>query len=202
MGLLRESVVLSNLISMSEEQKKGPQSTQAQYPDLEPARTDELFTQVCDQLRMAAERLLHGQPVGHTLQPTALVNETYLKLFRNKDANWSSKDHLIAVAGAAMRQILIDHARSKQARKRKATGSRLPLDDLVLSYEANGLDLLGLDEALCELSEFDPQMALVVEQRCFLGLELPEIAKHQDISLRTLQRKWAATSAWLSSRLS
>lgn len=153
------------------------------------------------ELRKCAERMMQGQPNGHTLQPTALVNEAYLKLFSKDDPLFTDRRHLMATAAKAMRQILIDHARRKGSGKRQPDGERLALDSVVLGYENHGLDLLAIDEALSGLVKIDEDMARVAELRIFAGLPFEEIAVLEGIPLRTLQRKWSVVRAWMIAKM-
>ncbi|MCA8980881.1 MAG: sigma-70 family RNA polymerase sigma factor [Planctomycetes bacterium] len=162
---------------------------------------DELIALIQPELRKCADRLMRHQPNGHTLQPTALVNEAYLKLFGTDDPHFTDRRHLMATAATAMRQILIDHARRRNSNKRSADGDRIALESVALSYEGNGVDVLAMDEALSSLTEFDPQMARVAELRVFAGLTFEEIAELEDIPLRTLQRKWSAVRAWMMGKM-
>jgi len=165
------------------------------------AARDELIALVQPELHACAARLMRDQPHGHTLQPTALVNEAYLKLFAKDEAHFADRRHLMATAATAMRQILIDHARRKRSDKRRADGEQVALDCVVLTYEGSGIDVLELDEALSDLQKFDPAMARVAELRVFAGLSFEEIAALEGMPLRTLQRKWSAVRAWMMGRL-
>ncbi|MEM9379913.1 MAG: ECF-type sigma factor [Planctomycetota bacterium] len=170
-------------------------------PNATGSELGDVFDALHGQLRDVAARVLAHQPPGHSLQPTALVHEAFLKLHSGKWANWTDDAHLVAVAAMAMRQILVDHERSKRAERRPPIDRKLPLDSIVLGYEVRGLELLALDEALDDLRSFDQTMAAVVECRYFLGLSIPEIAERFGIPSRTLHRRWHATSAWLRGRL-
>lgn len=153
------------------------------------------------ELRACADRLMRGQPTGHTLQPTALVNEAYLKLFADDGPCFGNRRHLMVAAATAMRRILIDHARGKSTFKRQPDGERLALDSVLLSYEDTGIDLLATDEALSGLAEFDAEMARVAELRIFVGLPLDEISVLEGIPLRTLERRWSVARAWMMGRM-
>ncbi len=165
------------------------------------AARDELIEVLQPELRACASRMMRGQDRGHTLQATALVNEAYLKMFSRDHPHFSDRKHLLATAARAMRQILIDHARRKGRDKRHADGERTPLDNIALEYEGNGVDVLSLDEVLRDLATFDAEMARVAELRVFGGFSFEEIATIEDLSLRTLQRRWSSTKAWMASRL-
>jgi len=165
------------------------------------AARDELIALMQPELRACAARLMRDQPNGHTLQPTALVNEAYLKLFTKDDPHFTDRRHLMATAATAMRQILIDHARRRNTNKRHADGERMALESIALSYEGSGVDVLAMDEALSALMNFDPEMAKVAELRVFAGLTFEEISELEGIPLRTLQRKWSAVRAWMMGKM-
>ena len=167
----------------------------------DPAARNELFEILNDELRARADQLMRAQPLGHTLQATALVNEAFLKLFASTVASWTSCEHVLATASGAMRHVLIDHARRKRAQRRTAGGERVPLDYVLPAYEASALDLVALDDALRELASFDPEMARVFEMRFFAGRDLAEIATCLGLPLRTLQRRFKAAKAWLLGRI-
>ena len=120
--------------------------------------------------------MIGRQRPGHSLQPTALVNEAFLKLFGGKKQDWQDDAHMLAVASMAMRQVLVDHARRCASTKRPNTDGSVPLDAVVLAYEEQGIDLIALDEALTEFEAFDPDMAEIVRCRYFLGQPCHEIA--------------------------
>jgi RNA polymerase sigma factor (TIGR02999 family) len=162
-----------------------------------PALLDTLYVE----LRRQAEHAMRGQPAGHTLQPTALVHEAYLKLAANSQS-WADRTHFLATAAKAMRHVLIDHARKRNAEKRRARGEEEPLDGLLVAYEDHALNLLALDEALARLEEFDPELARAVELRFFGGLSLTECARTLGMSQRTFERRWVATRTWLYAQLS
>ncbi len=149
------------------------------------------------ELRARAERFMRDQPPGHTLQVTALVHEACLKIFGQKSMEGCERAHLLAVATHAMRTILIDHARARGRIKRSPPGARTPDDEIQAAYEDRAVDLLALNEAMCKLEQFDPGMARVVELHFFGGLSLADTARALDLPLRTLERHWAVTRAWL-----
>lgn len=147
--------------------------------------------------RLAVSRLRQEQP-NHTLQPTALVNEAWLKLADHR-ADWQSRAHFFAMAAIAMRRILVDHARRRTAAKRGQGGDKVPLDDILDTFPSPLPDprLLALDEALTRLEAFDPRQGRVVELRFFMGLSVEDTAALLDISTGTVKRDWAAARAWL-----
>lgn len=165
------------------------------------AASEELILLLHGELLRMAERLMGGERSGHTLQPTALVNEAYLRLAASPDATWESRGHFFSMAATAMRNILVDHARRRKSVKRGEGAPAVPLDDVLVLYEQGGTDLVELDEALAELSLHDEQLARIVELRFFAGLSGEQIAENLGISRKTVQRCWALARAWLHKRL-
>lgn len=164
------------------------------------ASTD-LLPIVYEHLRAMAGGYLRGQRPGHTLQPTALVHEVYLKLVRS-DSDWKDRAHFCAVAATAMRQILMNHARAKRARKRDANAVNITLDQLATPSVASTLDLVALEDALEKLGEISDRLARLIELRFFGGLQFKEIALVLDLSLPTVERDWRRAKAWLNRELS
>ena len=152
------------------------------------------------ELHGIARRQMRGQPADHTLQPTALLNEAWMRISPGQ-RGYADRGHFLATAARAMRCVLVDHARRRETIKRKEPGERIALDRVVLCYESNALDLAALDEALRELATFDETMAQAVELRFFGGLEMDEIAAYLGVTKRTLERRWTATRSWLKSRV-
>ena len=145
-----------------------------------------------------AGRYLRGERPGHTLQPTALVHEAFLKLVGQKNADYKSRGHFMAIAAVAMRRILVNHAQKRSAAKRGGGAKRVPLADDLAVAESPDLDLVALDEALDRLAERDPRKARVVEQRFFAGMEMSQIAENLGVSLVTVKRDWEFARAWLT----
>jgi RNA polymerase sigma factor (TIGR02999 family) len=152
-------------------------------------------------LKRRAAAYLRVERPGHTLQPTALVNEAYLRLVDQKRVAWQNRAHFLGVAAQMMRRILVDHARGRKARKRGGTKAHVTLDERLVPAAGPGLELLALDEALGELAALDPQQARIVELRAFGGLSVEETAEVLGISTATVKRHWAFAQAWLRSRL-
>ena len=159
-----------------------------------------LFPLVYRQLHAMAQRRMSAEGRDHTLQPTALVNEAYLKIVSAKSVP-NDRAHFLKIAAAAMRTILVDHARAKQASKRSAPGERLPLDDLVEALEARSTDLVQLDAALEKLAETDQTLAKLVELRFFSGCTNEESAEALGVSPRQTVRWFQAARAWLKREL-
>lgn len=152
--------------------------------------------------RLAASYLRRERP-GHTLQPTALVNEAFLRLVGQAGhSDWESRSHFIAIAAHHMRQILVDYARRHRAAKRGAGVTMISLDDAQAASEPRSVDLLALDEALAKLAEIDARKARAMELKFFGGLEMAEIASVLGISVKTVEKDVRLAVAWLRSALS
>ena len=163
--------------------------------------TSRLLELVHEELRALAGGFARGQRAGHTLQPTALVNEAFLKLVHGGPPAWNDRAHFLSVAATAMRQILTDHARARAARKRGGEWEKVSLSDLQLHAGGDEIDLVALDDALVKLSAFDPRKHRVVELRFFGGLTVEEVARVLDLSTTTVESEWRAARAWLAVRL-
>jgi RNA polymerase sigma factor (TIGR02999 family) len=144
--------------------------------------------------------MLRERP-GHTLQPTALVNEAYLRLMSGNPKHWHDRIHFFASASVIMRRILVDYARQRRAAKRPGGKLRVELDEALATVSPKIEDLLVVDEALTRLSEWNPRQARLVEMVYFGGLKAEEAAEALGISARTANRDWAAVRAWLHSQL-
>lgn len=166
-----------------------------------PAAEAELMPVVYAELRAIALGALRGRGAQHTLHPTALVNETFVKLFGGSSAAWQDRGHFLAVAARAMRNLLVDHARANGRRGRKSDGGPATLDVAVTQAGQFDVDLLDLDEALSDLVRLDPDQARIVELRYFAGLTMNEVAESLDTSLSTVEREWRSARAWLGARL-
>ena len=154
------------------------------------------------ELRQVAARYLQAERTGHTLQPTALVHELYLRLVEQDRADWKDRAHFLAVAAKLMRRILVDYARARAAAKRDGMAARIEIAGLELGgEEPRAEEILAVDEALDRLAELDPQQTRVVELRYFAGLTVEETAEAIGISARTVKRDWAMASAWLRNEL-
>jgi RNA polymerase sigma factor (TIGR02999 family) len=162
---------------------------------------DALYRSVYDELRRMARASLRREKGGHTLQPTALVNEAYLRL-APAAANWDGRRHFFGAAAEAMRRILVDHARRRLASKRGADFERVTLTGGVLELPEvqPAIDVLQLDEALAALREESPRLADLVKLRFFAGLSIEDAARALDVSPATAKRDWAFARAWLQRR--
>lgn len=165
------------------------------------AARDSLFPLVYQELRNAAERLLRREQTGHTLQPTALVHEAFLKLTGAAPPAAWDRAHFIGIAARAMRQILVDHARSRLADKRGKGMVPVELKEAGFEPGLSQDELITLDDALHELARRNPRLAQVVEYRFFGGLTEEEIAELLEVTPRTVQRDWATARAWLYQEL-
>lgn len=155
------------------------------------------------ELRRLAASYLRRERSGHTLQPTALVNEAYLRLIGQAAApDWESRSHFLAIAAQHMRQILVDHARRHRAAKRGSGATMVPLDDAPAATEAASVDLLDLDAALQKLAAVYGRKARAMEMKFFGGLEMAEIASVLGISLKTVEKDVRLGAAWLRAALS
>jgi RNA polymerase sigma-70 factor (ECF subfamily) len=153
------------------------------------------------ELRRMAASLMRGQINGRTLQPTALVNEAYMRLAQG-DGRWESRGHFFGAAARAMRQVLVAEARRRSARKRAGDATRVTFSELQVRTDEPHIDLLALDEAMTGLARVDERFARVMELRYFAGCSLEEIAEATGYSLATVKRDWAYARAWLYDHMS
>lgn len=163
---------------------------------------DQLLPLVYDDLRALAEKYLRAEPADHTLQPTALVHEAYVKLVDQTRADWQGRTHFFAVGAQAMRRILVDHARRRRAARRGGDRQRIAVDERLLAAGRRDEDLLDLEEALEKLTALDPRQARMVELRFFGGLSVDEAATALGMSKRTAEREWTMVRTWLRRELS
>jgi RNA polymerase sigma factor (TIGR02999 family) len=150
---------------------------------------------VYDELRRVAHHYLQRERPDHTLQSTALVHEAYLRLEKQGTSEFKNRDHFLAICAHLMRQILVEHARSRGAAKRDG-GFRLTLDDAV-EFKSRHLDLVALDDALNQLAKLDEQQSRIVELRFFGGLSIEETSHALNLSPTTVKRRWATARLWL-----
>jgi len=162
----------------------------------------ELVPLIYGDLRRAAEHLLRGEQRGHTLQPTDLVHEGYLKLVGAGRADARTRRHFIAIAARAMRQVLVDHARKRGADKRGAGQVEVRVTNADAGIDVDLAELIALDDALERLGQRNPRLPRVVELRFYAGLSEEEIAEVLGVTTRTVQRDWATARAWLHKELS
>lgn len=152
---------------------------------------------VYDELHRLAQTFLRAERADHTLQPTALVNEAYLRLSSQRTVNWLNRAQFFGIAAQMMRRILVTHAESRNAAKREGMATRVTLDDSLSWSGGRDLDLVALDDALNNLAAIDLRQAQVVEQRFFAGLSIEETAEVLGISPATVKREWTMAKAWL-----
>ena len=158
---------------------------------------DSLMDAIYKDLHRLAASHMRSERRDHTLQPTALVNEVYLKLIDQHSANWKNRIQFFAVASRLIRRILVDHARERGALKRGGDHQRVSIRQAELEVGDPGVDVAALDEALTELASLDPRQAEIVELRFFGGLTIDEIAAHLDIGKRSVDRDWKCAKVWL-----
>ncbi len=173
-----------------------------QLTDGDRAVLDELLPLIYDELRSLAANYLRRERVGHTLQPTALVHEAYLRLVNQTQVRWQNRAHFFGVAAQMMRRILVDHARAHHADKRGSDAPRLSLDENIEVADERATELLALDEALTTLAEIDAQKSKIVELRYFGGLSVEETAEVLGVSAPTVKRQWRMAKAWLYGQVS
>ncbi len=159
---------------------------------------DALLPVVYDELYRQAARFLRRERIGHTLQTTALIHETYLKLIDQREVDWKNRAHFFGIAAQAMRRILVDYAKARNREKRGGAIENLPLDDVTLAVSGEReIDLEALDQALIRLGAMDERQANIVEMRYFGGLSIEETAEALRISPATVKADWKSAKAWL-----
>jgi RNA polymerase sigma factor (TIGR02999 family) len=164
----------------------------------DPAALDELTRLVHEELHRLAKRYMAGERPGHLLQPTALVNELWVRLLGGRSVEWRNRAHFFGLAAGMMRRILVDFARAQRRKKRGGKAVQVPLSEAVeAAPSARGADLVALDEALQALEQLSPRQARVVELRFFGGLSLEETAEALEVSVGTVRRDWSLAEAWL-----
>jgi RNA polymerase sigma-70 factor, ECF subfamily len=161
------------------------------------AAASKLIALVYKELRRLAESCMRQERKDHTLQPTALVHEAYLKLVDQRSVEWQSRAHFFGIAAQLMRRILIDHARGHLRDKRGAGGKPIPLDEALIFAPERSLELIRLDESLDRLAQIDARQSRIVELRFFAGLTVEETAEALCISPKTVKRDWSMAKAWL-----
>lgn len=174
------------------------------WSDGDRAALEKLLPIVYGELRRLARRELRRERPGHTLQPTALVHELYVRLVEQKRASWENRAQFFGVAAQLMRRILVDHARAHVAAKRGGVSPRLSLDEVPDAVDiglAPAFEILAVDRALTRLAELDAEQARIVELRFFSGLSVEETAHVLGRSPRTIKREWRLAKAWLYQRL-
>ena len=158
---------------------------------------DEMTPVLYEELRRIARRLLSAERPDHTLQPTALVHEAYMRLIVQRSVDWRNRAHFLGIAATMMRRILINHAKAHQAAKREGFAAAISLQDALGVFTNPQVDLLDLDHSLDRLTELDPQQGKVVELRYFGGLSIEETAEVLGISLSTTKNHWLFARTWI-----
>lgn len=161
------------------------------------AALEKLIPLVFEDLRQIAGRLFLREADSHTLQPTALVSEVYLRLMDQRKVHWQNRDQFFGVAAMMMRRILVDYAKGRQAAKRGSGAPKVPLNENIADPELRDVDVVALDQALSRLAEFDARQGRIVELRFFMGLSNEEIADILDLSVTTVKREWRTARLWL-----
>ena len=165
------------------------------------AALDALIPLVHAELHRLARGFLSRERPGHTLQPTALINEAYLRLVGEREMEWQSRAHFIAVCAQLMRFILVDHCRRKKYLKRGSDAQHVPLDEALVVTHERGAQLVALDDALQRLEQIDARKSKIAELKYFGGLNAKEIGETLGVSEKTILRDWRLTKAWLQSEL-
>lgn len=170
--------------------------------DGDPRNVDQLMPLVYEELKAIAKRRLNHERNDHTLQPTALVNEAFLRMAEQHDVDWQGKAHFCGVAAKMMRRILVDHARQRNAQKRQSDRRQVPFQETLLpAVSSQPVDIVALDDLLEQLAGFNPRQAQVFELRCFGGLEVKETAEVLKVSPATVKNDWRFARAWLASQI-
>lgn len=172
------------------------------WSDGDQAALDELIPLVYEELHRLAQRRLGRERGGHTLQPTALVHEAYLRLIDQKQVRWQNRAHFFAVAAQLMRRILVDYARRRHYAKREGGALRVTFDEAELVSQERAADVVALDDALTALASLDPRKSQIVELRFFGGLSIEETAEALGVSPGTVMRDWTLAKAWLQREIS
>jgi RNA polymerase sigma-70 factor (ECF subfamily) len=171
------------------------------WGDGDEAVLDQIIPRVHRELQQIARRCMGGERRGHSLQPTALVNEAYLRLVDVQQMSWQNRAHFLAMAARLMRRILVDHARSKGYAKRGGGAAKIALDDALIVPNEPGRDLVALDDALKALAEVDERKSRMIELRFFGGLSVEETAAVLHVSPDTVKRDWRFAKAWMQREL-
>ncbi|PYK66544.1 MAG: RNA polymerase subunit sigma-70 [Verrucomicrobia bacterium] len=165
------------------------------------AALERLLPLVYDQLHRQAMRAFNRERPGHTLQPTALVNEVYLRLADQREMKWQNRAQFFGIASQMMRRILVSHARARHAARRGGGETMITLDESLAAAPGRDVNLLALDEALQRLESIDAEKSRMVELRFFSGLSVEETAEVMGVSPRTIDRQWQTAKAWLHREL-
>lgn len=184
--------------------EEGPQVTEIllKWCDGDKTAAEQLFPLVYDELKRQAKHYLNRERTNHTLQPTALVHEAYLRLVGQTGLNIQNRNHFFAIASNLMRQVLVDHARKYRSGKRGGAAQRFSIEDIEILPGQTATDLLELNDALQKLEQIDERKASVVDMRFFGGLKEKEIAEVLGVTEKTVRRDWHFAKLWLYRELS
>ncbi len=172
------------------------------WSDNDPEAIDKLMPLVFDEVRDLAAKCFAGESPGHTLQPTALASEVYLRLTGRRPVQFDNRRQFFGFLAGLMRHILVDHARRRQTAKRGGGSRKLSLDEVADPLQTRSPEVIALDDVLTSLSALDPRQSLVVELRFFMGFTLVEIADILEVSPTTVSREWRVAKLWLRQQLS
>lgn len=167
----------------------------------DPDAVEALLAAALGELKQIARNKLRRERADHTLQPTALVNEVYLRLFAGADTTWENRAHFFASAAETMRHILLEHARNRRRIKRGGGRRKVPLTLIDVAAESESDDIEAVDQAMAKLEAQDPDLARIVKLRFYTGLSHEEVAQALDVSERTVRREWKLAQAWLAREL-
>jgi RNA polymerase sigma factor (TIGR02999 family) len=187
---------------MQNSASKGVTQLLVNWSNGDKAALDEMLPLVYQELRRIAVNRLRQELPNHTLQPTALVNEAYLRLIDQKNVNWQNRAQFFGLAAEMMRRILVNHALQRRAAKRGGGALRVSMEVAVNSFEQKDVNLVALDEALKNLATIDPRQCKIVEMKFFGGLTVAEIAEVLQVSSDTIERDWKMARAWLHLEIS
>lgn len=163
---------------------------------------NKLLPLVYEELHRQASRYLRSEDPSHTLQPTALINEAYLRLVDQTQVDWQDRNHFFAIASTTMRRVLVDHARARNRDKRGGGAIHVPIEDVLnVVPDKAGVDLIAVDDALRRLETHDQRQAKVVELRYFCGLSIEDTAAVLELSTSTVRAEWTLAKAWLKAHL-
>jgi RNA polymerase sigma factor (TIGR02999 family) len=192
-----------NTITMTQESSHEITQMLIELTDGNTEVVDVILPHIYGELRRLASSYLRRERSDHTLQPTALVHEAYIKLIDQKRVKWQNRAHFFGIAAQVMRRILMDHARKHNAEKRGGEFEKLPLEEeiLIVSHDKSA-ELIALDDALEALAQLDEQKAKIVELRYFGGLSIEETAEVMGVSVPTINRQWRMAKAWLYDQIS
>jgi RNA polymerase sigma factor (TIGR02999 family) len=185
---------------MSENQSESPETALSGQPAAPDASVG-LLEEAYEELKAVAGAVFRRERGDHTLQPTALVHEAWMRLAGQRDARWTGKAHFLVVAAEVMRRLLVDHARKRATLRRGGDAEHLAIDADLLPGPESEVALVDLDDALERLQSLDPERALVVVRRVFGGMTNAEIGQAEGVSERTIERRWRAACAWLAKDL-